>query len=92
MNLQEADELVEDFSLEDATRILYALGSKLGITYVWWCKGDVEFTLGRDLTDDEWDRVRHSKAWRNYLPDVAGSIGSDYLYLMLEDLGIENEE
>lgn len=92
MNFEEANALVEDFTIEDMASVLYALRSKLGVTYVWWCKGDIELTLGRDLTDDEWDRVRHSKAWRDWLPDVAGSAGSEYLYTVLDDLGIENGE
>jgi len=50
---------------DDALNLLHYLMERFGWAGTIMTRNDAEVQAGRDLTDEEWEAVRHTKPWRD---------------------------
>jgi hypothetical protein len=75
---------------EQALGLLYKLGNHFGWTYAVKTRGDAEEVLERKLTEEEWERTRDAKWWRDGVADAMHSRGSESIDTgLLANEGIE---
>lgn len=60
---------------QEAFEVLEALRSTFGWAGTEFTRGDVETTLDRPLTDDEWDSVQATYWWNKRLGEIATEQG-----------------
>jgi hypothetical protein len=72
----------------EAATLLDQLSERFGWSVVAIGRATVERTLGRQLSHEEWQRVRRSRWWTDGVPDAMRSGGSELLPTMLASLGI----
>jgi hypothetical protein len=76
--------------------VLHDLRRRFGWTGTIYTRSDVEGELSRGLTDDEWQRVRDSKSWRNlsdcWAEDVWEQINGELLAAGIEERSFEEDD
>lgn len=64
-----------DISEEDALSLLVSMREAFGWSGCEFSRLDVENTLDRPITDDEWEKIRTSYEWERTLPEQACESG-----------------
>ena len=78
-------------SLEkDGIDLLHEMKNKFGWRGPIFQRTDVADQLGRDLTDEEWDKVKASKYWTSALEDALISCAWEIIDAALLDAGLES--
>jgi hypothetical protein len=68
-----------DLTQSEGFAILRQLEATLGWTGTVATRGDAESVMGREFTDDEWNTLRETKAWRTYIPDAMWDAASEMI-------------
>lgn len=84
----EADEIIKNLSEEDGFTLVNALESKFGWACTLYTRGDVESYISRDLTDEEWEKVKGDYGWRKF-SDVISETAWTVIGDTVIDQGIE---
>jgi hypothetical protein len=73
---------------DEAVNLFQAMRSEFGWAGTIFVRGDVESAARRDLTDEEWNRVKASYPWRKGIPDRTCEMSVDHISMALSDAGI----
>lgn len=57
-----------------------------------WERGDVEEQLGRQLTDEEWEKVQETRWWQKGIVEAMTTTGWECIDAMLDEMEIINED
>jgi hypothetical protein len=76
-------------SEREAAALLDQLSERFGWSVAAIGRATIERALGRQLSQEEWQRVRGSRWWTHGVPDAMRSGGTELLPTMLSSLGIE---
>lgn len=61
---EQREALVEQVNdLDDALDLIWRLQGKFSVAGVVWTRQSIEESYGRQLTEDEWDTIRHSRPY-----------------------------
>jgi hypothetical protein len=82
----------DDIGRERAAELVQRMRERFGWVVTVTERADVERQLGRELTGEEWRRVRESRWWANGVPDAMRNGAGDVLPTMLAALGIRRDE
>jgi hypothetical protein len=75
----------------EAAALLDQLSERFGWSVAAIGRATIERALGRQLSQEEWQRVRGSRWWTGGVPDAMRAGGTELLPTMLSSLGIEAE-
>jgi hypothetical protein len=78
-------------SEREAAALLDQLSERFGWSVAAIGRATIERALGRQLSQEEWQRVRSSRWWTGGVPDAMRAGGTELLPTMLSSLGIEAE-
>lgn len=77
---------------DEAQELFWAMKSQFGWAGTFMRRSDVEFSLGRDMTDDEWESVKNSPYWHKVIPGQMALDGNEIIPDVLDELGISNDD
>jgi len=78
---------------DDALELLIWLQNRFEWAGVMFTRQDVEAHVGRELTDEEWNRVNVTKPWRDAHSIILEGGGWEPLYMAVDEANIEvNDE
>lgn len=77
-----------DITEDEALYIINDIRNAFGWTGTEFTRHDVESTLERKITDEEWDKVQDTHFWSRGMRDAMTETGWDYVEFATEEAGL----
>lgn len=79
---------IERMTQDEAMELTRTLAEKFGFVGTYFTREDAESRIDRAMTDDEWARLRESRAWRKSIEGMMIEYTWDLIEWALDDAGI----
>ena len=84
--------LVDGLAPDEAMSLYHAMQEKFGWAGTVFQREDVDSAAGRDLTDEEWEKVQDSYEWCKGVPERTTERGWDVIYSLVDELGLKGPD